>query len=50
MLSKQEKIRRMMGTFIGGSVSVATIAVVTSFQISLQATFLDLKVFQNAAY
>jgi hypothetical protein len=50
MLSKQEKIRRMMGTFVGGSVSVATIAVVTSFQISLQATFLDLKVFQNSAY
>jgi hypothetical protein len=50
MPSQKEKIRRMMSSFVGGSVSVATIAVVSSFQISLQATFLDLKVFQNAAY
>jgi hypothetical protein len=50
MLSQKEKVRRMLGSFVGGSVSVATIAVVSSFQMSLQATFLDLKVFQNAAY
>lgn len=50
MANAKEKIRRMMGSFVGTSVSVATIAVVSSIQISLQATFLDLKVFQNAAF
>ncbi len=49
-ISRADKVKRMMGNFVGASASVAVVTAVASFTISVQASFLDVTVFQNRAF
>ena len=50
MLTRTEKMKRMAGNFVGVTASVAVVATVASFSISVEAAFLDVTVFQNRAF
>ena len=48
--SRSDKVKKMMGNFVGASASVAVVAAVASFSISVEANFIDVTVFQNRAF
>ena len=48
--SRQEKVKRLMGNVVGAGASVAVVAAVASFTISVEASFLNVTVFQNRAF
>lgn len=48
--SRSDKVKKLMGNFVGASASVAVVAAVASFSISVEAAFLDVTVFQNRAF
>ena len=50
MANKADKVKKLMGNFVGASASVAVIATVASFSISVEANFIDVTVFQNKAF
>ena len=50
MLTRTEKMKRMASNFVGVTASVAVVATVASFSISVEAAFLDVTVFQNRAF
>jgi hypothetical protein len=49
-MSRSDKVKKLMGNFIGASASVAVVAAVASFTIRVEASFLDVTVFQNRAF
>lgn len=50
MPSKADKVKKLMGNFVGASASVAVVAAVASFSISVEANFIDVTVFQSKAF
>lgn len=50
MPGKSDKVKKLMGNFVGASASVAVVAAVASFSISVEANFLDVTVFQSKAF
>jgi hypothetical protein len=49
-ISRSDKVKKLMGNFVGASASVAVVAAVASFSIRVEASFLDVTVFQNRAF
>ena len=49
-LSSSSKAKRLMGNVVGAGTSVAVVAAVASFAISVEASFIDVTVFQNRAF
>ncbi len=50
MANRKDKLKRLMNNFVGATASVAVVATVASFSISVEAYFLDVTVFQNRAF
>lgn len=50
MATKADKVKKLMGNFVGASASVAVVAAVASFSISVEANFIDVTVFQSKAF
>ena len=49
-LSSSSKAKRLMGNVVGAGTSVAVVTAVASFAISVEASFIDVTVFQNRAF
>lgn len=49
-LSSSSKAKRLMGNVVGAGTSVAVVAAVASFAISVEASFINVTVFQNRAF
>jgi hypothetical protein len=49
-LSSSEKAKRLMRNTVGAGTSVAVVAAVASFTISVEASFMNVTVFQNLAF